>query len=32
MQCILEEADLNALFLTLCKEEIKTTTSTKIGF
>ena len=32
MQCILEEADLNALFLTLCKEEIKTVASARIGF
>ncbi|WP_297509148.1 ATP-binding protein [Flavobacterium sp.] len=32
MQCILEENDLESLFLNLCQEEIKITTSTKIGF
>jgi SpoVK/Ycf46/Vps4 family AAA+-type ATPase len=32
MQCIIDDEDLESLFIRLCKEEIKTTTSTKIGF
>jgi SpoVK/Ycf46/Vps4 family AAA+-type ATPase len=32
MQCIIDDDDLESLFIRLCKEEIKTTTSTKIGF
>jgi hypothetical protein len=32
MQCILEEADLETLFLTICQEEIKIAVNKKIGF
>jgi SpoVK/Ycf46/Vps4 family AAA+-type ATPase len=32
MQCIIDDEDLESLFIRLCKEEIKTTISTKIGF
>jgi hypothetical protein len=32
MQCIIDDEDLESLFIRLCKEEIKTTTSNKIGF
>jgi hypothetical protein len=32
MQCLLEEGDLPTLFLSLCQEEIKVTTTPKIGF
>ena len=32
MQCIIYDEDLESLFMKLCKEEIKTTTSIKIGF
>jgi hypothetical protein len=32
MQCILEEADLEILFLTICQEEIKVSENKKIGF
>lgn len=32
MQCIIDDEDLESLFIRLCKEEIKTTTNTKIGF
>lgn len=32
MQCIIDDEDLESLFMKLCKEEIKTTTSNKIGF
>jgi SpoVK/Ycf46/Vps4 family AAA+-type ATPase len=32
MQCIIDDEDLESLFIRLCKEEIKTTTSIKIGF
>jgi SpoVK/Ycf46/Vps4 family AAA+-type ATPase len=32
MQSIIDDEDLESLFIRLCKEEIKTTTSNKIGF
>ena len=32
MQCILEEADLETLFLTICQEEVKIAVTKKIGF
>lgn len=32
MQCIIDDADLNELFLRLCKEEANTKTTIKIGF
>jgi hypothetical protein len=32
MQCIIDDEDLESLFIRLCKEELKTAKSTKIGF
>lgn len=32
MQCIIDDENLESLFIKLCKEEIKITTSNKIGF
>jgi hypothetical protein len=32
MQCIIDDEDLESLFIRLCQEEIKTKTLNKIGF